>query len=114
MSSGLYPPSSRTTRLRLRPAASAIFRPVADDPVKLIRRTLGFSANSAPIVEPSPWACGTTLSTPAGSPASSKISAQRSPPTNGADGEGFETTVLPATNGVAIDRADRIRAAFQG
>ena len=100
--------------MRLRPAASAIFRPVADEPVKLIRRTLGFSANSSPIFEPSPWAWVTTLSTPAGRPASSKISAQSRPPTNGDDGEGLDTTVLPATIGAAIERADRISAAFQG
>ena len=48
--------------------------------MKLIRRTFGFSANSSPIFEPSPAACVTTLSTPAGRPASSKISAQSSPP----------------------------------
>ena len=41
--SGLLPPSSSTTRLRLRPAASPTLRPVAVEPVKEIIRTFGSS-----------------------------------------------------------------------
>ena len=56
----------------------------------------------------------TTLRTPSGSPASAKISAQSSPPTTGDSSDGLATTVLPRASGAAMERADRIRAAFQG
>ncbi len=52
--------------------------------------------------------------TPAGRPASAKISPQISPPTTGDNSEGFSTTVLPSASGAAIERADRISAAFHG
>ena len=56
----------------------------------------------------------TMLRTPSGSPASVKISAQSSPPTNGDSSDGLATTVFPRARGAAMPRADRIRAAFQG
>src|SRR6266540_2773331 len=112
--SGLNPPSSRTMRLRWRPAASASLRPVAVEPVKLSRRTLGFSTSSSPIGPAWPGAWVTMFSAPSGSPASAKISPQSSPPTNGDSSDGLDTTVLPSTSGAAIERADRISAAFQG
>ena len=43
-------------------------RPVAVEPVKLIRRTAGFSTSSSPIGAASPGACVTMFSTPAGRP----------------------------------------------
>ncbi len=52
--------------------------------------------------------------TPAGSPASAKISPQSRPPTTGDSSDGFSTTVLPSASGAAIERADRISAAFHG
>ena len=56
----------------------------------------------------------TMLSTPSGRPASAKISPQSRPPTYGDSSDGLRTTVFPNTSGLAIARADRIRAAFQG
>ena len=87
---------------------------MAVEPVKLIRRTCGFSTSSSPIGPASPGACVTMLRTPAGSPASAKISPQSRPPTYGDSSDGFSTTVLPNTSGAAIERADRISAAFHG
>ena len=52
--------------------------------------------------------------TPAGRPAALKISPQSSPPTTGESSDGFRTTVLPSASGAAIERAERISAAFQG
>ena len=100
--------------MRFRPAASASLRPVAVEPVKLSRRTRGFSTSSSPIGPASPGACVTMLSTPAGSPASVKISPQSRPPTTGECSDGLSTTVLPSASGAAIERAERISAAFQG
>ena len=54
------------------------------------------------------------LRTPGGRPASSKISPHSSPPTMGESSDGLRTTVLPSASGAAIERADRISAAFQG
>jgi hypothetical protein len=82
--------------------------------VKLIRRTARFSTSSSPIGAASPGACVTMFSTPAGSPASAKISPQISPPTTGDSSDGLSTTVLPSASGAAIERADRISAAFHG
>ena len=79
-----------------------------------MRRTAGFSTSSSPIGAASPGACVTMFRTPAGRPASAKISPQISPPTTGESSDGFSTTVLPSASGAAIDRADRISAAFQG
>ena len=50
------------------------------------------------------------LSTPAGSPASAKISPQSRPPEIGDHSDGFSTTVLPSASGAAIERAERISA----
>ena len=63
---------------------------------------------------PRPGACVTMLRTPAGSPASAKISPQSVPPTSGESSDGLSTTVLPSASGAAIERADRMSAAFQG
>ena len=80
----------------------------------MIRRTAGFSTSSSPIGPASPGACVTMFSTPAGRPASLKISPQIRPPTIGDSSDGFSTTVLPSASGAAIERADRISAAFHG
>ena len=89
-------------------------RPVPVEPVKLIRRTAGFSTSSSPIGPASPGACVTMFKTPAGSPASAKTSPHRSPPTCGDHSDGLRTTVLPRASAAAIDRAERINAAFHG
>ena len=43
-----------------------------------------------------------------------KISPQIRPPTTGDHSDGLSTTVLPSTSGAAIERAERISAAFHG
>src|SRR5438552_2704934 len=63
---GLEPPSSSTTRFRCRPAASAMIRPTALEPVKFSRRTAGCSTSTEPIGPASPGACVTMFSTPSG------------------------------------------------
>ena len=84
------------------------------EPVKLMRRTAGCEVKTSPIGPAPPGACVTTFSTPSGRPASAKISPQIVPPTIGDHSEGFSTTVLPSASGAAIDRAERISAAFHG
>lgn len=54
------------------------------------------------------------FTTPGGNPASSTISAIRSPPETGEYSEGFTTTVQPATSGFKTARHGRIWAAFHG
>ncbi len=68
--SGFLPPSSRETFARRWAPATAIFRPTAVDPVKLIRSTSGSPTSGAPAS--SPYPC-TMLRTPAGRPASRAI-----------------------------------------
>ena len=100
--------------MRWRPAASAMRRPVFVEPVKFSRRTSGFSTSSSPISPAAPGACGTTLRTPGGSPASAKISPQSRPPEIGDHSDGLRTTVLPSAIGAVIERNERINAAFHG
>ena len=69
---GDLPPSSKDSGTRLAPAAAAICRAVATEPVKLRRRILGWRAKAAPASRPMPC---TTLNTPSGSPASAVMSA---------------------------------------
>ena len=94
--------------------AMGLRRPVAVEPVKLSLRTLGFSTSSSPIAAAPPGPCVTTFSTPGGSPASPKISAQIRPPLYGESSDGLRTTVLPSASGAAMERAERMSAAFQG
>src|SRR5947208_3672021 len=54
------------------------------------------------------------FSTPSGRPASANTSPHSRPPTTGDHSDGFRTTVLPSASGAAIERADRMSAAFQG
>ena len=67
--SGALPPSSSSTGFRWSAARLATIRPTAVDPVKLIRRTAGWSI-SAPTTSPA-WsgALVTRLTTPSGKPA---------------------------------------------
>jgi hypothetical protein len=89
-------------------------RPVFVEPVKLILRTAGCSTSSSPIGPAWPGAWVTMFRTPAGNPASPKISAQSRPPEIGDHSDGFSTTVLPYAIGAVIERSERMRAAFQG
>ena len=56
----------------------------------------------------------TTFSTPAGTPAASKISAKIIPPVNGVSSDGFSTTQFPAAIGNASPRAVSNVGKFQG
>ena len=76
------------------------------EPVKLSRRTCGFSTSSSPIGAASPGAFVTMLSTPSGKPASAKISPQIRPPTIGDHSDGFKTTAV-AEHERRGDRAGR-------
>ena len=85
---GFLPPSSSCTR-RPSPTAAWILRPVALDPVNVTASTRSSATRCAPASNP----C-TTLSTPAGRPASMNAAASRSP-ISGVIGDGLKTTVLP-------------------
>ena len=91
-----------------------MMRPTWLEPVKFNRRTAGCSISTSPIGPAAPGECVTMFSTPAGRPASAKISPQSSPPLNGDHSEGFRTTAFPSASGAAIERAERISAAFHG
>ncbi len=75
-SSGLWPPSSSWTRQSRAVASSRTDFPTSTEPVNEIARTPGFRTSSAPAFEPEPVS---TLSTPAGRPASANASATWSP-----------------------------------
>src|SRR5690606_27086729 len=94
---GDFPPSSSDRRLMLPADALMIDRPVSVEPVNAILSTSSCAARSAPA---SPYPV-TTLTTPAGSPASTRSSTRRN-----ADREefsdGLTTTVQPAASAGAI------------
>ena len=69
-SSGALPPSSSSTRLRWRPAISAMIRPTRVDPVKLMRRLSGWAISSSTTAGASAGALVRKLMTPGGTPAS--------------------------------------------
>ena len=111
---GLKPPSSSTIFLMWWAARSARWRPTAVDPVKLMPRTSGRSKNSSASGTAPPAGWVSTLQTPAGKPASSRISAITSPAATGASSDGFSTTVLPQASGGATVRQARLKAPFHG
>src|ERR1700753_3220825 len=89
--SGDLPPSSSETRFRVPAEARTIDWPVTCDPVNATLSTPGCDASAAPAVSPNP---GTTLTTPAGTPAHRQSSPSRSD-VSGASSAGFNTTVQP-------------------
>ena len=106
---GDLPPSSRVTRLSARPAFEPISRPTAVEPVNATLSTPGWSTTAAP-VSPSPV---TTLSTPAGMPASSASSPMRRA-VSGVCSAGLSTTVHPAARAGATFHAAISRGKFHG
>src|SRR5699024_12863267 len=106
----LLPPSSRCTRLRLRPAASPTLRPAAVDPVKETTSISGASVQAAPASAPP----GTIWKTPSGRPASSRARAIMTPPETGVRGSGFSTTALPNARAGTTERIDRISGKLNG
>ncbi len=105
-----FPPSSRATRLRRRPARSAIRLPVAEAPVKEMTGTSGDSTIASPTSAPPPV---TRLTTPGGKPASA-ISSTRSVAQCGVSDAGLRTTVLPATRAGIVFQAGIAIGKFQG
>ncbi|CAO0830576.1 hypothetical protein SMICM17S_01417 [Streptomyces microflavus] len=96
----LLPLSSRMVRLKNPAAVAAMWRPTRSEPLNEITRGTGCSMNASPI---SALSVIRTLSSPAGSPASSKIFAISPPPTTGALWWGFTTTALPSASAGATD-----------
>ncbi len=89
---GLFPPSSRVTRFSESAQVRMMCWPIALEPVKLILSTSGCSSRGWPASGPRPVS---TLSTPAGTPASSAARA-RPRAVRGVCSAGFSTTVQPA------------------
>ena len=100
MISAELPPSSRWARLRCRPASSPIDRPTAVEPVNEMTRTCGSVTSASPTSLPP----GSIWSTPAGSPASSKIRAISVPPVTAVRGSGLRRTALPSASAGATER----------
>ena len=57
---------------------------------------------------------GSTLTDPAGTPASSKTRASTTPPQTAVRGSGFKMTALPRARAGATDRIDRISGKLKG
>ena len=91
---GSLPPSSSVTRLEPAAAIAATCSPIGVEPVKATLRTSGWRTSASPTMLPRPLS---TLNTPAGSPASVKISASRSV-VSGVVSAGLATTALPVRN----------------
>ena len=89
--------------------ALRIARPTSVEPVKAILSTPPWAASAAPVA-PSPV---TMLTTPAGKPASTQISAKASA-VSGVYSAGFSTTVLPAASAGAIFQASISSGKFHG
>src|SRR5690625_1597356 len=85
-------------------------RPVASDPVKVTFLTSGCSTSGVPTSLPKPV---TTLTTPAGKPASS-TSLTNSSVDADVNSDGFKTTVQPAAKAGAIFQAVSSSGEFHG
>src|ERR1700689_5367160 len=108
---GDLPPHSSDTRLRLDCAAHCITTlPVTVEPVKAIASTSMCEASALPAVGPKP---GTTLKTPAGSPASTASSPSRFA-LSGDFSDGLSTSELPAASTGPIFQAAISIGKFHG
>ena len=76
--------------------------------------TIGFSIISSPTAPTLSRLQVTTLNTPGGMPASSRISAKYNPPAYGVSSDGFRTTVLPTASAAAKPREVRMPGMFHG
>ena len=92
---GDFPPSSSVTRFNVSAELFITSFPTSSDPVKPILSTFGLATRGAPAVSPNPV---TTLKTPAGSPASSRI-AGSSNAVSGVCSAGFNTTAAARGEG---------------
>ena len=89
---GALPPSSRCTRFDVAAAVSITRRPTPLEPVKDTMSTSGCAISASPATGPVPV---TTLTTPAGIPASEQASANIRA-VSGVSSLGFSTIALPA------------------
>ena len=105
------PPSSSCSFLMFTVEASMMRRPVSVEPVNAMRSTSGWAASAWPASLPRPV---TTLTTPAGTPASScRISATRSTDSD-ASSDGFSTVVHPLASTAPTIQNWPLRGPFQG
>ncbi len=104
------PPISSETRLPSFPARSLIDSPTSVEPVNEITEIPGCSTIGWPTLEPLP---NTRLSTPAGSPASSKIFV-KCQAISGVSPAGLNTAVLPATSAGISFQLGIANGKFQG
>ena len=107
---GDFPPSSKLTGVSDSAAARPIRRAVCGEPVKLSRARSGCAASAAPASSPLPC---TTLSTPAGRPASAATSASIEQ-VSGVHSGSLSTTVFPAARAGPTFQVPSISGAFQG
>ena len=105
---GDFPPSSMENFLS--PARDTILLPVAVLPVNEIARTSGWRTSASPAVAPKPC---TTLSTPAGMPASRASCPSRSAVT-GESSDIFNTAVLPSARHGAVFQVAVMNGTFHG
>jgi hypothetical protein len=110
---GALPPSSSSTRLRRRPAFSAMTRPTFEEPVKLTRRVAGCAISSSTTSAASSGALVIRLMLPGGRPASTSAFTTAAC-VRGQSSEALSTTVSAYASGVATARVDRITGAFHG
>ena len=104
------PPSSRWMCFRYAAPFSAVLIPTSREPVSEMSGTSGCLTRRSPTDSPPPW---TMLSTPAGSPASAKISTKRWP-SSGVSRAGLKTTVFPQTSAGAIFQLGMAIGKFHG
>ncbi len=98
-------------RLKYEAQTVATCRPTLSEPVKEITLGTGCSRKASPISEMS---VTTTLSTPPGSPASSKSFATRVPPVTGVSWCGLRTTALPSASAGATDFKESRKGKLKG
>ena len=84
--------------------------PARVEPVKAMTRISGSSTTAAPTSAPP----GSMWNRPGGSPASSKIRANTTPPQTAVRGSGLQTTALPSASAGAIARIARMIGALNG
>ena len=104
------PPSSSTTGFGPLAAAAITRRPVATEPVKVTERTSGWRTRASPASSPKPV---TTLTTPAGRPASAAISASFRA-VSGDCSAGLTTAAQPAASAGASERIAMPSGKFHG
>ena len=110
ISTGAWPPNSSVQGLGPMLASRASSRPTPVEPVKVTLRMRGELIKWVDTSEGTP---NTTLSTPAGRPASAKACASTNEDM-GVSSEGLSTMVQPAARAGAILRAGKMAGKFQG